>query len=107
MIIATARWIRQILFVLVLLALPAMSFAQVTVLRSCNKSNVGSYGGIDYGFGYFGDGYEGGRVGERTILLQPFRDQRKHHPDPQRLQHDSSQQYDREPGQLQRRQRWN
>ena len=35
---------------------------------------VGFYGGINYGFGYFGDGLRRRTLGQRTLFLQPFGD---------------------------------
>ena len=46
---------------------------------------VGFYGGIDYGFGYFGRGFEGGRWERRGIFRQPLRSQCECHRSPQRL----------------------
>jgi hypothetical protein len=38
--------------------------------------NVGFYGGINYGFGYFGDGYGGGRWDHGHFFYKPLREQR-------------------------------
>ncbi len=46
---------------------------------------VGFYGGINYGFGYVGTGYYGGRWDQRPLLLQLPREQRECEHRPQRL----------------------
>jgi len=49
---------------------------------------VGFYGGINYGFGYFGRGYEGGRWEHDHFYYQPVGEQCKRNGDPQHIQHD-------------------
>ncbi len=48
--------------------------------------HVGFYGGVNYGFGYFGRGYEGGYWDHDRLRLQPLGDQREHRQRAQRLQ---------------------
>ena len=64
---------------------------------------VGYYGGVDYGYGYGGEGYAGGRwQGDRFLLQQPG-EQFRRPADCDRLQPGRGDQ--RQPGELQRRAR--
>ena len=46
--------------------------------RLLGPDHVGFYGGVDYGFGYVGDGYEGGRWDNGRFFVQPRRHQHQH-----------------------------
>ncbi len=68
--------------------------------------HVGFYGGVDYGYGYGGNGYEGGEWRWRHVLLQPQRQQHSRKcPYHQRLQPHRGQQRHGQSRQLQRWQR--
>ena len=64
---------------------------------------VGFYGGINYGFGYFGHGYEGGRWQNGHFFYNTAVNRVDSNSHPQRLQHKGER--EGEPRQLQRRQR--
>ena len=66
---------------------------------------VGFYGGIDYGFGYGGDGYQGGRWDNGHFFYNTSREQRRRRSHRQRLSSADRRQPDPQSRKLQRRTR--